>query len=287
MLYIYKESIIFSYDLIYNILNRAMLRLREKGNSTVLHQRAINKEYVEKAFSKSSSSSSKSSSSGSDKDKGYASTPVNWNVGSFRNNRTLTKVIAHGSDKIILRDVKITRDMLDVLDTLEVSAITHFVIIKTKEEEYETDNYIIYGLLFMIENMTNIKVLDFSGFHIDNSKYSYIEGDDDEVLHTTNFVELFTGILLKLKKLKYLNFSNNIIDAKSYNEIFRFRDHNAKPDTSNAVMMITDTATDDKKIRKVKFNTRNCSTPKFKNPLISYKNPAVDRQIKKITKGIQ
>ena len=122
-----------------------MLRLREKGNSTVLHQRAINKEYVEKAFSKSSSSSSKSSSSGSDKDKGYASTPVNWNVGSFRNNRTLTKVIAHGSDKIILRDVKITRDMLDVLDTLEVSAITHFVIIKTKEEEYETDNILYMG----------------------------------------------------------------------------------------------------------------------------------------------
>ena len=153
----------------------------------------------------------------------------------------------------------------------------------------------------MIENMTNIKLLDFSGFHIDNSKYSYIEGDDEEVSHITNFVELFTGILLKLKKLKYLNFINNTIEETAYNEIFRFRDRKSKPDTANAVMMITDTATADKK-RRIKFNTRNCSTPKFidtlkgyKNPvyfynshtLMSYKNPAVDKQLKKLTKEIQ
>jgi hypothetical protein len=125
----------------------------------------------------------------------------------------------------------------------------------------------------MIQGMTNIKLLDFSGFNLSN---------------TTSFVKLFTGILLKLKKLKYLNFTNNIIDAKSYNEIFRLG-NKAKPETANAIMMITD-----EKVRKIKFNTRNCSTPKFidtnfefKVPvqfynsriLISYKNPAVDRQI--------
>ena len=196
-------------------------------------------------------------------------------------------------DKVILYDVKLTPNILDVLYMLEVSAITHFIIVKTKEEYYETDNYIIYELLFMIENMKNIKLLDFSGFHIDNSKYSYIEGNDEEVSHATNFVELFTDILLKLKKLKYLNFSNNIIDANSYNEIFRFGDSKSKPDIANALMMIKD----EKKIRKVKFNTRNCSTPKFIDtlkeykipiyfynslPLINYKNPDVDKQIKSI-----
>jgi len=196
-------------------------------------------------------------------------------------------------DKVILYDVKLTPNILDVLYMLEVSAITHFIIVKTKEEYYETDNYIIYELLFMIENMKNIKLLDFSGFHIDNSKYSYIEGNDEEVSHATNFVELFTDILLKLKKLKYLNFSNNIIDANSYNEIFRFGDSKSKPDIANALMMIKD----EKKIRKVKFNTRNCSTPKFIDtlkeykipiyfynslPLINYKNPDVDKQIKLI-----
>ena len=180
-------------------------------------------------------------------------------------------------DKVILRDVKITHDILDILYTLEVSAITHFIIVKTKEEYYETDNEFIFGLLYLIEMMTNIKLLDFSGFHIDAS-------------NTTMFVEIFTSILLKLKKLKYLNFTNNTIEETAYNKIFRFREHNAKPDTSYAVMMIMDTATADKKIRIIKFNTRNCSTPTYfynSHPLISYKNPAVDRQIKKITKRIQ
>jgi hypothetical protein len=55
--------------------------------------------------------------------------------------------------------------------------------------------------------------------------------------------------------------------------------------------------TDENKVRRIKFNTRDCSTPKFidiikdyKNPiyfynshsLINYKNPAVDKQIKSI-----
>jgi len=183
-------------------------------------------------------------------------------------------------DKVILKDVKFTRDIIDILYTLELSSITHFIIIKTKEESYENDDDIILELLYMIQGMTNIKLLDFSGFNLSN---------------TTTFVKLFTSILLKLKKLKYLNFTNNIIDTKSYNEIFRLgnsKDNKAKPDTTNAIMIITD-----EKVRKIKFNTRNCSTPKFidtnfeyKVPvqfynshiLISYKNPAVDRQIKSI-----
>ena len=62
-------------------------------------------------------------------------------------------------------------------------------------------------------------------------------------------------------------------------------------------MMITD----DKKLRKVKFNTHNCSTPKFidmlkeyknpvyfynSHPLINYKNPEVGKQIKSIVDGM-
>ena len=136
-------------------------------------------------------------------------------------------------------------------------------------------------------------MLDFSGFNIDSSKFSYIEGDTEKTSHTITFVKLFTRILLKLKKLKYLNFTNNIIDTKSYNNIFRLGNSNAKPDITNAIMLITD----ENKVRRIKFNTRDCSTPKFidiikdyKNPiyfynshsLINYKNPAVDKQIKSI-----
>jgi hypothetical protein len=130
----------------------------------------------------------------------------------------------------------------------------------------------------MIGNMTNIKLLDFSGF---------------DVSYTTTFAELFTRMLLKLKRLRYLNFTNNIIDAKTYNKIFRLDNSKAKPDTTNALMIITD----DKNTRKIKFNTGNCSTPTFidtqqgykkpqqpyiSKPLINYKNPAVDKQMKTI-----
>ena len=268
-----------------------------KGNRILIYVRKDNKRITSSSHSPKKKKMSSDVSDVSINKGSHSIIITEENIGQL-------KTIIQGAskvEKIILRDVKITRDILDMLYTLEVSAITHFIIIKTKEEYYETDNYIIYELLFMIENMTNIKLLDFSGFHIDNSKYSYIEGDDEEVSHITNFVELFTGILLKLKKLKYLNFINNTIEETAYNEIFRFRDRKSKPDTANAVMMITDTATADKK-RRIKFNTRNCSTPKFidtlkgyKNPvyfynshtLMSYKNPAVDKQLKKLTKEIQ
>lgn len=207
-------------------------------------------------------------------------------------------------DKVILHDVRLTRDIVDLLYTLELSTITHFIITKTKEEYYENDNDIISELLFMIGNMTNIKLLDFSGF---------------DVSHTITFAELFTIMLLKLKKLRYFNFTNNIIDAKTYNKIFRLDNSKAKPDTTNAVMIITD----DKNTRKIKFNTGNCAPPKIieqplpnplarralriftrenarnkiidtpndykkptrssiSKPLINYKNPAVDKQMKSI-----
>jgi hypothetical protein len=207
-------------------------------------------------------------------------------------------------DRVILHDVRLTRDIVDLLYTLELSTITHFIITKTKEEYYENDNDIISELLFMIGNMTNIKLLDFSGF---------------DVSHTITFAELFTIMLLKLKKLRYFNFTNNIIDAKTYNKIFRLDNSKAKPDTTNAVMIITD----DKNTRKIRFNTGNCATPKIieqplpnplarralriftrenarnkiidtpndykkptrssiSKPLINYKNPAVDKQMKSI-----
>jgi hypothetical protein len=207
-------------------------------------------------------------------------------------------------DRVILHDVRLTRDIVDLLYTLELSTITHFIITKTKEEYYENDNDIISELLFMIGNMTNIKLLDFSGF---------------DVSHTITFAELFTIMLQKLKKLRYFNFTNNIIDAKTYNKIFRLDNSKAKPDTTNAVMIITD----DKNTRKIKFNTGNCAPPKIieqplpnplarralriftrenarnkiidtpndykkptrssiSKPLINYKNPAVDKQMKSI-----
>jgi len=200
------------------------------------------------------------------------------------NNIIITK------DKIVLLDIILNDEIISILKNIESSNITHFII-ESAIENYDSD--VLYELLLIIENMENIKVLNISGFNIDSSKFSYIEEDEKKTSHTMTFVKLFTRILLKLKKLKYFNFTNNIIDTKSYNKIFRLGNSNAKPDITNAIMMITN----ENKVRKIKFNTRNCRTPKFidiikdnnnpiyyynSHPLINYKNPAVDKQIKSI-----
>jgi hypothetical protein len=165
--------------------------------------------------------------------------------------------------KVILHDIKITHDILDILKFLEPSMITHFII-KNKGEYDVNDKDVLFELLFMIEHMTNIKLLDLSGFDIDDSVYSYYDDIDNSTLYTTTFVKLFKSILLHSKKLKYLNFANNTISAKSYNEIFRLGNTKTKPNTTNAVMMITE--------RRIKFNTSNCSTKSI-DTLKKYNSP--------------
>jgi len=242
-----------------------------KGTRVLVYVRKNNKSYT------SSSHLPKMSSDIPDISKNKSSHTIILTADNINNLEVIIKEKSK-IDKVILHNVRLTRDIVDLLYTLELSTITHFIITKTKEEYYENDNDIIYELLFMIGNMTNIKLLDFSGF---------------DVSYTTTFAELFTKMLLKLKRLRYLNFTNNIIDAKTYNKIFRLDNSKAKPDTTNALMIITD----DKNTRKIKFNTGNCSTPTFidtqqgykkpqqpyiSKPLINYKNPAVDKQMKTI-----
>ncbi len=251
---------------------------KSKGNRILIYVRKDNKRITSSSYSPQISSNISSSPS---KSKSFHSIII-----TEENIDQMKILISKQSkiDKVILRDVKLTPDLLDMLYRLEVSAITHFIIVKTKDEYYETDNEFIFGLLYLIETMKNIKLLDFSGFQIEDS-------------HSTMFVEIFTNILLKLKKLKYLNFTNNTIEAEAYNKIFKLGDRKSKPDTTKATMMITD----DKKLRKVKFNTHNCSTPKFidmlkeyknpvyfynSHPLINYKNPEVGKQIKSIVDGM-
>jgi hypothetical protein len=249
-----------------------------KGYRTLIYVKKNNKSNTSSSYSPQMSSDISSVSNISS----VSSAPLVTSNKS--NNIIITK------DKIVLLDIILNIEIISILKNIELSNITHFII-KSAEENY--DNEVLYELLLLIENMKNIKVLDFSGFNIDSSKFSYIEGDTEKTSHTITFVKLFTRILLKLKKLKYLNFTNNIIDTKSYNNIFRLGNSNAKPDITNAIMLITD----ENKVRRIKFNTRDCSTPKFidiikdyKNPiyfynshsLINYKNPAVDKQIKSI-----
>ena len=249
--------------------------------------------YVRKSNTKSKSSTSVSISplSQNQMSSDISSSKKNTIIITERNIDLLNLIIGETSKidkvKVILHDIKITHDILDILKFLEPSMITHFII-KNKGEYDVNDKDVLFELLFMIEHMTNIKLLDLSGFDIDDSVYSYYDDIDNSTLYTTTFVKLFKSILLHSKKLKYLNFANNTISAKSYNEIFRLGNTKTKPNTTNAVMMITE--------RRIKFNTSNCSTKSIDTlkkynspiqfytyrPLMNYKNPDVDKQIKSI-----
>jgi hypothetical protein len=249
--------------------------------------------YVRKSNTKSKSSTSVSISplSQNQMSSDISSSKKNTIIITERNIDLLNLIIGETSKidkvKVILHDIKITHDILDILKFLEPSMITHFII-KNKGEYDANDKDVLFELLFMIEHMTNIKLLDLSGFDIDDSVYSYYDDIDNSTLYTTTFVKLFKSILLHSKKLKYLNFANNTISAKSYNEIFRLGNTKTKPNTTNAVMMITE--------RRIKFNTSNCSTKSIDTlkkynspiqfytyrPLMNYKNPDVDKQIKSI-----
>jgi hypothetical protein len=244
-----------------------------KGYRTLIYVKKNSKSNTSSSYSPQMSSDISSVSSG-----------VPLVTSKTSNNIIITK------DKIVLLDIILNSEIISILKNIESSNITHFII-ESAEENY--DNDVLHELLLIIENMENIKVLNFSGFNIDSSKFSYIENNEKKTSQTMTFVKLFIRILLKLKKLKYLNFTNNIIDTKSYNKIFRLGNSNAKPDITNAEMIITN----ENKVRRIKFNTRDCTTPKFIDiikeynnpiyfynsyPLINYKNPAVDKQIKSI-----
>lgn len=225
--------------------------------------------YVRKSNTKSKSSTSVSISplSQNQMSSDISSSKNNTIIITERNIDRLNLIIGETSKidkvKVILHDIKITHDILDILKFLEPSMITHFII-KNKGEYDVNDKDVLFELLFMIEHMTNIKLLDLSGFDIDDSVYSYYDDIDNSTLYTTTFVKLFKSILLHSKKLKYLNFANNTISAKSYNEIFRLGNTKTKPNTTNAVMMITE--------RRIKFNTSNCSTKSI-DTLKKYNSP--------------
>ena len=225
--------------------------------------------YVRKSNTKSMSSTSVSISplSQNQMSSDISSSKKNTIIITERNIDRLNLIIGETSKidkvKVILHDIKITHDILDILKFLEPSMITHFII-KNKGEYDVNDKDVLFELLFMIEHMTNIKLLDLSGFDIDDSVYSYYDDIDNSTLYTTTFVKLFKSILLHSKKLKYLNFANNTISAKSYNEIFRLGNTKTKPNTTNAVMMITE--------RRIKFNTSNCSTKSI-DTLKKYNSP--------------
>lgn len=171
--------------------------------------------------------------------------------------------ISRNIDTVILIEVELSDRIIEILKTLNLSNIKHFII-----RAKNVDNWmIICDLLFMIEDMSNIVLLGFSGFTINSLTYDYTDNMNNDC--TTNFTELFTKNILSLKELRFLKFCDNKIDVSVYNNIFLTAKQGKFEDDS---MLLPS------KRRMVKINTFGCIPTKKENILTIYKNTEVNEK---------
>jgi len=161
-------------------------------------------------------------------------------------------------DTVVLIEVKLSDKIIEILKTLNLSNIKRFIIRANNLDDW----IIICDLLFMIEDMSNIELLGFSGFTINSINYDYTENMNN---YTTNFTELFTKILSQ-KNLRFLKFCDNKIDVSVYNNIFSTAEQGNFEDD---IMKIPS------KRRMIKINTMGC-VPTIKDEILTiYKNRRV------------
>jgi len=161
-------------------------------------------------------------------------------------------------DTVVLIEVKLSDKIIEILKTLNLSNIKRFIIRANNVDDW----VIICDLLFMIEDMSNIELLGFSGFTINSINYDYTENMNN---YTTNFTKLFTKILSQ-KKLRFLKFCDNKIDVSVYNNIFSTAEQGKFEDD---IMKIPS------KRRMIKIYTMGCVSTKKDEILTIYKNRRV------------
>jgi hypothetical protein len=161
-------------------------------------------------------------------------------------------------DTVVLIEVKLSDKIIEILKTLNLSNIKRFIIRVNNLDDW----IIICDLLFMIEDMSNIELLGFSGFTINSINYDYTENMNN---YTTNFTKLFTKILSQ-KKLRFLKFCDNKIDISVYNNIFSTAEQGKFEDD---IMKIPS------KRRMIKIYTMGCVSTKKDEILTIYKNRRV------------
>jgi hypothetical protein len=126
--------------------------------------------------------------------------------------RLTTKYSLH-IDTIVLINITLTLKIIKIFRVNEFLGIKNLMvsnIILPNDDEKEV---IIDELIRMIKKMTNIEVLDFSGFKI----YNIYKG------HTIRykFEKLFNKLILKLVNLQILNFTYNTMNKTEYDMIFQ------------------------------------------------------------------
>ena len=130
--------------------------------------------------------------------------------------RLTTKYSLH-IHTIVLINITLTLNIIKIFRVNEFLGIKNLMVSNIKLPN-EDNEIIIDELIKMIKKMTNIEVLDFTGFNICD-----IYKNCPSRAHTTRykFAKLFNNLILKLVNLKFLNFTNNIMDETEYNMIFQ------------------------------------------------------------------
>lgn len=130
-------------------------------------------------------------------------------------------------DTIVLINITLTLEIIKIFRVNEFHSIKNLILRNTKLPN-EDKEAIIDGLIRMIKKMTNIEVLDFSGFSICNIYKNC--PSRAHIGHTTRykFAKLFNNLIVKLVNLKKLNFIDNIMDEEEYCKIFEEHTTNNK-----------------------------------------------------------
>ena len=130
---------------------------------------------------------------------------------------------------IFLKDIELTPIVIKLLKlATKYSSNIDTLILRNIKLPNEDKEAIIDGLIRMIRKMTNIEILDFSGFSICNIYKNC--PSRAHIGHTTRykFAKLFNNLIVKLVNLKKLNFIDNIMDKEEYCKIFEEHTTNNK-----------------------------------------------------------
>jgi hypothetical protein len=118
---------------------------------------------------------------------------------------------------IVLINITLTLKIIKIFRVNEFLGIKNLMVSNIKLPNDDDKEVIIDELIKMIKKMTNIEVLDFSGFKIYN-----IYKNCPSRTHTVRykFAKLFNNLILKLVNLQILNFTYNTMNKTEYDMIF-------------------------------------------------------------------
>jgi hypothetical protein len=119
---------------------------------------------------------------------------------------------------IVLINITLTLKIIKIFRVNEFLGIKNLMVSNIKLPNDDDKEVIIDELIKMIKKMTNIEVLDFSGFKIYN-----IYKNCPSRAHTVRykFAKLFNNLILKLVNLQILNFTYNTMNKTEYDMIFQ------------------------------------------------------------------